>query len=140
MILKGCDFVPSRIYFSHTVFLILQLKAQETKLKIELTDLNKEYEKLDARVGLLGHKSLLADYSQTQLSINNVKKNISKKTNFQNEVTHEDEVEDEADGQHQWINGGLQQQQQQTEGDTLIGGGGGMGAGSEDSVGSSSTD
>ena len=27
--------------------------------------MNKEYEKLDARVGLLGHKALLTDYSKT---------------------------------------------------------------------------
>ena len=53
-----------------------QLKAEETKLKSELSELNKEYDKLDARVGLLGHKSLLADYSKTLKHLDDVRKSV----------------------------------------------------------------
>ena len=50
------------------------MKAEETQLKSQLSELNKEYDKLDARVGLLGHKSLLADYSKTLKHLDNVRK------------------------------------------------------------------
>ena len=50
------------------------MKEEETQLKSQLSELNKEYDKLDARVGLLGHKSLLADYSKTLKHLDNVRK------------------------------------------------------------------
>ena len=62
-------------------FLTLQqLKAEETQLKAQLSELNKEYDKLDARVGLLGHKSLLADYSKTLKHLDNVRKGVKGKS------------------------------------------------------------
>ena len=47
-------------------------------MKSQLSELNKEYDKLDARVGLLGHKSLLADYSKTLKHLDNVRKGVNK--------------------------------------------------------------
>ena len=47
-------------------------------MKCQLSELNKEYDKLDARVGLLGHKSLLADYSKTLKHLDNVRKGVKK--------------------------------------------------------------
>ena len=52
------------------------MKAEETDLKCQLSELNKEYDKLDARVGLLGHKSLLDDYSKTLKHLDSVRKGI----------------------------------------------------------------
>ena len=54
------------------------MKAEETQLKSQLSELNKEYDKLDARVGLLGHKSLLADYSKTLKHLDDVRKGVNK--------------------------------------------------------------
>ena len=66
-------------YIFSTFFVFLhngQLKEQETRLKDESLELEEEYRRLDDRVGLLGHKSLLADYSQTLKSIDQVTKSI----------------------------------------------------------------
>ena len=69
---------------------------EETQLKSQLSELNKEYDKLDARVGLLGHKSLLADYSKTLKHLDSVKKGAkgSSSNNDRNQ-SDEDNSEDE---------------------------------------------
>ena len=75
----------------------MQLKAEETELKGQLSELNKEYEKLDARVGLLGHKSLLNDYSKTLRHLDNARNGITKLSLNNDPIRNEDESEDGED-------------------------------------------
>ena len=88
MIIDSCVMISNgnsmknKIGYNMQIFEIFngfyQLKAEETQLKSQLSELNKEYDKLDARVGLLGHKSLLADYSKTLKHLDNVRKGVNK--------------------------------------------------------------
>ena len=74
------------------------MKAEETQLKSQLSELNKEYDKLDARVGLLGHKSLLADYSKTLKHLDNVRKGVNKGSIDGGQTPNDEENSEEDEG------------------------------------------
>ena len=73
------------------------MKAEETQLKSQLSELNKEYDKLDARVGFLGHKSLLADYSKTLKHLDNVRKGVKDLSINDDQIQDDGENSDEED-------------------------------------------
>ena len=60
-------------------------------------ELNNEYDKLDSRVGLLGQKSLLADYSKTLKHLDNVRKGIDHLGISDDAILIEDESEEGED-------------------------------------------
>ena len=68
-------------------------------MKSQLSELNKEYDKLDARVGLLGHKSLLADYSKTLKHLDNVRNGVNKGSIDDGQTPNDVENSEEDEGE-----------------------------------------
>ena len=67
-------------------------------MKSQLSELNKEYDKLDARVGLLGHKSLLADYSKTLKHLDSVKKGAKGSSSYNDRNRSDDDNSEDEQG------------------------------------------
>ena len=80
-------------------FDLIKLKEEETELKSQLSELNKEYDKLDARVGLLGHKPLLDDYSKTLKHLDEERKGVNT-ISLNNEPTEKEDQSDEGERPH----------------------------------------
>ena len=87
------------MYMSIYKFDLIKLKEEETELKSQLSELNKEYDKLDARVGLLGHKPLLDDYSKTLKHLDEVRKGVNT-ISLNNEPTEKEDQSDEGERPH----------------------------------------